>query len=216
MTIKNSVTYLLTFKWKDRLVSNIGVKVTFTIDSVKDDAWASYKEEASFVQTKMQNLTNSSSIATTEQTFKYVFAKASTFAVMFCKEMKCDYNTYCKFMSCLCIQMAYHQSPTKMYDRKTSLLIDHLPMNKDDFLNFWNDISNKDKVTMHSYLSSSRRSKCLWEFFQIAVNEVMREICVTERHTHINISLDDDLLSNLILFACHISFIYLYIFSISF
>ena len=96
------------------------------------------------------------------------------------------------FMSTLCIEMSYHESPSDLYD-KTSLIANHLLMNSDEYIAMWQRIATKKIFKLDHYSSIARRPTCLWETFQHCINSFLDEVTVAGRNDHINIALKDRL-----------------------
>ena len=114
--------------WTDNLISTEGEPVLFNLDQAVKEGWENLEEEVAFLKANLKEMCQkpAEEEVAAEDIFHLSLGKTSSFSTCFCKELGVDYDTYCRFMSNMCVQMAYHDSPTGMYEKSLLLLADSL------------------------------------------------------------------------------------------
>ena len=98
---------------------------------------------------------------------------------------------YVQFFGTVCLQMSYHESVDSLYDKESKLL-NQVLMDKADYMNVWEKLATSKKVSIHNYIGSSRREKCLWQILEATVNSFLRSISIVNQDDIIVVSMDDD------------------------
>ena len=185
--------------WDDVPISKQGEAITFELDSIVKETWEIIKCEVEFLKNNVKKMLgiaiNETTTISFNQIYSLSFGKSSIFANTFCKEIGTDYESYCRFMASVTVQMAYRQSPSSMYS-SSSLSRHSLIMEEDAYVGLWSQVATMKKVPANNFISDGRRHECLWEIFESAINCWLRRVTIAGRNDTIKISLDDDKIWN--------------------
>ena len=186
-------------KWDDWLSSDH--PATITMDSAKAAQWKLAKDEVRQVKTSFcrylfENGDSSMEdigedyTPTIEEIVNVIIGPQSECGEFLMKELNLDEETYLRFFCTFCIQSAYQVSVAQLF-HTDSLLKEHATMKKDEYVKVWETMATKRRLH-DSNISNSRRQVPIWQKFEGKVNDVLREITVTDRTGKISIALDDD------------------------
>jgi hypothetical protein len=128
---------------------------------------------------------------TLKELFQFPMGPKISFGAVFCKELGLDDSTYFNLLATVCIQMAYHQTPSAIYDT-CSLLRHKTVMDKDDYIGIWKKIATLKKITSENFVGTGRRPECLWKILEAALNSFLRSVTIAGREDKIAIALDDN------------------------
>ena len=134
------------FDWTDCLISDKGERAIFNLNSAVRDSWDGFKVEANFIRRRVKTMILGEdeedderieeNTPTLKELFQFSIGPKSSFGAVFCKELNLDDSTYFNFLATVCIQMAYHQTPSAIYDT-CSLLKDETVMDEADYIGIW-------------------------------------------------------------------------------
>ena len=177
-------------KWKDCSVKDSDVE--FSIDSCKKEIWKVAKKEITHVRDTLCLLTerDHESITNLDILELALGEKSGIFQIM-TKELVIDHATFLRFMSTLCLQAAYRVTVSEMYCIQSALKND-TAMNEKDYLKIWKTIANCKKQEDDNYVGEDRRSQPLWEQMEIGLNNLCREVSISNRKGKVSVALDDD------------------------
>ena len=196
---RRSIANEVTDEWTSRLISDPGEPIEFHLDSSRKEAWSKFQDEIAHLRSSVPillkemdpNYDPSNCSPTLHDLYELAFGKKSEVSTLLCKELGISRQTFVKFMGNLCLQMAYKESPSCLYDEDSQLKKATL-MDEQEYMKLWKIIATKKRVSLRAFVGTSRRNECLWEMMERVVNKILRDLSIAGRTDDITIALDDD------------------------
>lgn len=180
-----------TDEWND--VIHTAFKTKISIDEAKTTQWERAKEEIKSVNNRMKSILDLDDVPTEKDVIMYILGPKSDISIFFQQRLKLTVEEYQQFMTLFCIQAAYKVSSSQLFS-PSSLIAHALPagMTEADYNHIWKNLATKKKLKRSGYIGAGRREKCLWEMLEDIVNNLCRDISISNRTGKIGIALDDD------------------------
>lgn len=162
-----------------------------TIDEAKNKQWEMAQIEINHLKKRVKHLIGNGDDVTKQDIVDHFLGTKSKFALFMYEQLNMDTETYLCFMSTFSLQSIYKTSPSAMYSEFSD--IRHAAkMGFDDYCKIWKSIATLKKVEKGTFISNSRRDKCLWQGVEEIVNNLCKSVSCEDRHGSISIALDDD------------------------
>jgi hypothetical protein len=177
-------------KWKDIDATNFKTKVT--IDESKNIQWSRAKEEIEFILDRMKTIIDVDHDATASEVILHILGPQSPISVLLQQELNLSVDEYASFMMTFCIQAAYKVSSTQLFAPESLLSHSITTMSESSYNAIWKELATKKSINNNLFVGAGRREKCLWEYLENILNNLCRDISISNRPGRIAIALDDD------------------------